>query len=211
MRKPYDIPEEMSVTDIKEVIEQFTQAAHHAMMAGFDGVEIHAAHGYLIDQFNADITNKRTDQYGGGEAKRLTFMKELVASVISEIGSERTIVRFSEIKDDVPEFKWPDPEETILHFIRVYKKLGLSILHPSTNHFTEIMAGGLTFHQFVRKHWDGIIIGVGDLNIKTASQTIEEGTVDLVAFGRSLLANPDFVHRIKNQWYPMILKCIWQI
>ena len=72
----------MSIEDIQEVVRQFAQAAKNATTAGFDGVEIHGAHGYLIDQFNSDLTNKRTDRYGGDFAQRLTFMKEVLAAVI---------------------------------------------------------------------------------------------------------------------------------
>lgn len=197
LRKPYETPEEMSFEDIKEVIQEYAMAARNAIKAGFDGVEIHAAHGYLIDQFNSEVTNIRTDEYGGNISNRLLFMKEVMNAVIKEVGKERTIIRFSEIKDDIPGYKWVNPEENIKAFIQVFKEAGIHILHPSTNHFTEKMANGMTFHQLVRKYWDGIIIGVGNLNPEIASEAIKEGTIDLAAFGRPLLANPDFVHKIK--------------
>ena len=88
-RKPYDMPEEMSIEEINEVVRQYAQAATNAIIAGFDGVEIHGAHGYLIDQFNSDITNLRNDRYGGDFAQRLTFMKEVLVAVIDAIGAER--------------------------------------------------------------------------------------------------------------------------
>lgn len=198
LRKRYDIAEEMSHTDIQRVIDEHAEAAQNALLAGFDGVEVHGAHGYLIDQFNSEVTNERTDRYGGTQPQRITFMKELLATVVKEVGPERTIVRFSELKDDIPEFKWEDPERTIQIFIDLFKEIGLSILHPSTNHFTEIMSNGETFHQLVRKYWDGIIIGVGSLDINVASDAIDSGTIDLAAFGRPLIANPDFVQRVKH-------------
>jgi 2,4-dienoyl-CoA reductase-like NADH-dependent reductase (Old Yellow Enzyme family) len=198
LRKPYDIAEEMSHANIQKVIDKHAQAAHNALLAGFDGVEVHGAHGYLIDQFNSDVTNKRTDRYGGTQAQRLTFMKELLTAVVKEVGPERTIIRFSEHKDDIPQFKWEDSEKAIKLFIDLFKEIGLHILHPSTNHFTEIMSSGKTFHQLVRKYWDGIIIGVGNLDINVASEAISKGTIDIAAFGRPLLANPDFVQRVKH-------------
>ncbi|WP_410515222.1 alkene reductase [Paenibacillus sp. BR2-3] len=198
LRKPYELPEEMTEADILEVIEQHAKAARNAIIAGFDGVEIHAAHGYLIDQFSTNLTNVRTDKYGGGFTQRLTFMKELLIAVVKEIGAERTIVRFSEIKDDIPGFKWDDPEHAVAAYIRVFKEIGLSFLHPSTNQFSEVLTNGLTFHQTVRKYWDGMIIGVGNLNSESASSAIMDGTIDLAAFGRPLLANPDFIQRIKS-------------
>ncbi|WP_096187886.1 oxidoreductase [Evansella halocellulosilytica] len=89
-------------------------------------------------------------------------------------------------------------EENIRAFIQVFKESGIEIIHPSTNNFIEKMANGMTFHQLVRKHWDGIIIGVGNLNTDIASEAIKNGTIDLAAFGRPLLANPDFVQKIKE-------------
>ncbi|GAA3333347.1 hypothetical protein GCM10020331_097030 [Ectobacillus funiculus] len=88
----------MSIDDIKEVIGQYTQAARNAIEAGFDGVEVHGAHGYLIDQFNSDVSNHRTDRYGGDLAGRLTFMKEVLKEVIDAVGANRTLIRFSALK-----------------------------------------------------------------------------------------------------------------
>ncbi|MDQ0059883.1 oxidoreductase [Paenibacillus harenae] len=198
LRKPYEMPVEMTFDDIRDVIDEYRIAARNALLAGFDGVEIHAAHGYLIDQFNSDITNSRTDRYGGNLSERLTFMKELLHAVAEEIGADRTIVRFSERKDDSPAFRWDNPEEAVKAFLRVFEDIGLSIIHPSTPNYTEILADGLTFHQWVRKYWDGIMIGVGNLEPHLAAKAIAEGTIDLAAFGRPLLANPDFVERIST-------------
>lgn len=198
LRKPYDVPEEMSPSDIQKVIEEYAQAAHNALLAGFDGIEIHGAHGYLIDQFNSDVTNQRSDRYGGSQVKRLTFMKELLTAVVQEVGAEKTIIRFSEHKDDMPQFKWSNPEEMVKLYVDLFKEIGLQILHPSTNYFTEIMSEGMTFHQLVRKYWNGFIIGVGHLDIHSANEAISAGTIDLAAFGRPLLANPDFVQRVKQ-------------
>jgi 2,4-dienoyl-CoA reductase-like NADH-dependent reductase (Old Yellow Enzyme family) len=197
-RKPYDVPEEMSVEDIQEVVSQYAQAAKNAMAAGFDGVEIHGAHGYLIDQFNSDITNKRTDRYGGDLAQRLTFMKEVTKAVIDAIGTERTLIRFSALKLDNPFYMWEDPEAAIHTFMEAFKEVGATMIHPSTMNFTQVVANGKTMHQLVRKYWDGVIVGVGNLDPVTAEQALEEGTIDVAAFGRPLIANPDFLHRVKN-------------
>ncbi|WP_419465978.1 alkene reductase [Bacillus spongiae] len=196
LRKPYETPEEMSLNDIKKVIQDYASAARNAVKAGFDGVEIHGAHGYLIDQFNSEVTNKRTDKYGGDIFNRLLFMKEVLNAVINEVGKDKTIIRFSEIKDDIPSYRWTNPEESVKAFIQLFNEVGIKILHPSTNDFTEKVANDMTFHQLVRKYWDGIIIGVGNLNLEIASNAIREGTIDLAAFGRPLLANPDFVQKI---------------
>ncbi|MBV6714755.1 oxidoreductase [Paenibacillus chitinolyticus] len=199
LRKPYEVPEEMSLQDIQQVIHQYALAARNAAASGFDGVEIHGAHGYLVDQFNSEATNKRIDQYGGELLNRLLFMKEVLTAVGKEIGIENTIIRFSEQKDDMPEYKWTHPEKEIQAFLQVFKEVGIRTIHPSTNQFSKIISKGITFHQLVRKHWDGYIIGVGNLDTDIASSSIEEGTINLAAFGRPILANADFVQRIKEE------------
>lgn len=194
--KPYDIPEEMSLADIQEVIQQYAQAARYARMAGFDGVEIHGAHGYLIDQFNSDTSNHRQDKYGGDLRQRLTFMKEVAKAVISEAGADRTIMRFSALKDDQREYMWEDPAAAIQTFVEAFKEAGLTMLHPSTMNFDQVIAEGKTLHELVRQYWDGIIIGVGDLTPDRAEQAVQGGIMDVAAFGRPFLANPDLVSRV---------------
>jgi N-ethylmaleimide reductase len=197
-RKPYDIPEEMTIADIQELVGQFAQAAKNAMAAGFDGVEIHGAHGYLIDQFNSDISNHRTDRYGGNLAQRLTLTKEILKAVIETIGTERTMIRFSAHKSDTPDYMWEDPELAIRTLIEVFREVGATLIHPSTMKFTRVIADGKTMHQLVRKYWDGVIVGVGTLDPVTAEQALREGTIDVAAFGRPMVSNPDLVHRLKN-------------
>lgn len=194
----FDVPEEMSIEDIKEVIYQYTQAAKNAIEAGFDGVEVHGAHGYLIDQFNSDVSNHRTDQYGGDLAHRLTFMKEVLTNVIGAIGADRTLIRFSAFKIDNPDYMWEDPESAIKTFIDAFKEVGVTMIHPSTMEFTKQIADGKTMHQLVRKYWDGTVVGVGNLNPETAEAALAEGIIDVAAFGRPLIANPDFLHRLKD-------------
>ncbi|RIX50253.1 alkene reductase [Paenibacillus nanensis] len=198
LRKPYAIPVAMTIDEIREVVLQFRQAARNAMEAGFDGVEIHGAHGYLIDQFAAEVTNLRTDRYGGDRKGRLTLLKEVLAAVGDAAGMDRVVVRFSELKDDQPSYRWPDPEEDVAAYLEMFRGAGLRILHPSTNTFAEPLSNGLTLHELVRKRWDGTVIGVGGLSADSAADAIRSGVIDLAAFGRPLLANADFVHRIRN-------------
>ncbi|MCM3586648.1 alkene reductase [Mesobacillus maritimus] len=197
-RKPYDVPEAMTVEDIQQLVDQFAQAGKNAIEAGFDGVEIHGAHGYLIDQFNSDLSNKRKDKYGGDLGQRLTLMKEVTKAVIEAVGTDRTVIRFSAHKSDVPTYMWEDPEEAIRTFVEAFKEVGATLLHPSTMDFTRVLVDGKTMHQLVRKYWDGIIIGVGTLDPGTAEEALEEGTIDVAAFGRPLISNPDFINRLKN-------------
>ncbi|MCR2805568.1 oxidoreductase [Paenibacillus soyae] len=198
LRKPFAMPESMTIGEIGEAVQQYTQAAKLAIEAGFDGVELHGAHGYLIDQFAWEVTNRRTDRYGRGRSGRLLFMKEVLCAVGEAIGMDRVIVRFSELKDDKPNFRWQDPLAEIEAYLEVFRETGLRVLHPSTNTFTQPMADGMTLHELIRKRWDGAIIGVGGLTPSSAADAIRESVIDIAAFGKPLLANPDFVWRLRN-------------
>lgn len=197
-RKPFDTPEAMTIEEIQETIEQYAQAARNTIEAGFDGVEIHGAHGYLIDQFAYEFANHRNDKYGGDLKQRLTFMKEVLQAVISAIGAHKTLIRFSAFKGDNPSYMWGNPEAAIQTFVEMFCEVGLTMIHPSTMNYTQVIADGKNLHQLVRKYWDGIIVGVGNLNPKEAEEALQEGTIDVAAFGRPLISNPDFVHRVKH-------------
>lgn len=196
--KLYDTPEEMTQADINELINQYVVAARNALRAGFDGVEIHAAHGYLIDQFIAETSNHRTDRYGGDLKQRLTLLKEVTDAVIKEVGADRTLIRFSEFKGDQHDYRWEDPVKTIQAYVEAFKEVGATMLHPSTMQFTRKMAEGKTMHELVRQYWDGVIVGVGDLDPQTAEQALEAGVIDVAAFGRPLISNPDYLTKVRH-------------
>ncbi|MBD1371539.1 alkene reductase [Hazenella sp. IB182357] len=202
-RKPYDLPQEMSKIEIKEVISEYAQAAKNAIEAGFDGVEIHGAGGYLIDQFNSDISNQRSDEYGGNLKQRLTFMKEVLRAVIEVVGANRVVIRFSEGKIDQPHYRWEDLEATIRDFVEAFHESGVEMIHFSTLDFSEVREDGKTISQLLRKYWSKVIIGVGGLNPTKAEEALIAGTIDLAAIGRPLLANPDYLSRIKNDISPI--------
>jgi len=197
LRKPYVQPQEMSTADIRDVVGQFAAAAKRAQEAGFDGVEIHGAHGYLIDQFNSDWSNKRTDAYGGDLKQRLTFLKEVSEAVLDVWGAERMQVRFSAFKIDNLEYMWADPEAAIATFAEVLRAVGVKIVHPSTLTFTQPLADGLTMHELMRKYWSDTIIGVGSLTPDQAEAALRAGTIDVAAIGRPLIANPDYLARLQ--------------
>ncbi|WP_440115564.1 oxidoreductase [Paenibacillus sp. QZ-Y1] len=196
LHKPYQIPQAMSVQDIQDTIEQFQIAARNAVLAGFDGIELHAAHGYLIDQFINEKTNHRTDEYGGDTTGRLRFLRDIIIAVKKEISVDRISVRFSEKKDDDPSYVWADKAGMIDAYLNLFRETGISILHPSIDRYTRTWEGEQTFHQRIRSQWDGIIIGVGDLDVQTAELAVTNGIIDLTAFGRPFIANPDLVQKL---------------
>ncbi|MFB9328833.1 alkene reductase [Paenibacillus aurantiacus] len=198
LRKPFAMPSAMTADEIREAVRDYKLAARYAIEAGFDGVEIHGAHGYLIDQYASTATNLRSDRYGGSRSNRLRLMKDVLEAVGEAIGMERVIVRFSELKDDQPSFRWVEPEAEIEALLDVFREAGLRVIHPSTNAFAQPMTSGLTLHELARQRWDGAIIGVGGLTMNTAADAIRAGTIDVAAFGRPLLANPDFVARLRS-------------
>ncbi|SFS53357.1 alkene reductase [Paenibacillus sp. BC26] len=198
LRKPFAMPEAMTIDEIRELVRQYKQAAKHAMEAGFDGVEIHGAHGYIIDQFASPVTNIRTDSYGKDREGRLRLMKEVLSAVGEVVGMDRVIIRFSELKDDQPGYRWQEPEAELDAYLTVFREAGLGVIHPSTNSFLKPVAGGLTLHELVRKRWRGALIGVGGLTPSSASDAIHAGVIDLAAFGKPLLANPDLVQRLRT-------------
>jgi 2,4-dienoyl-CoA reductase-like NADH-dependent reductase (Old Yellow Enzyme family) len=122
----------------------------------------------------------------------------VLAAVGESIGMDRVMVRFSELKDDQPDFRWQDPKAEIEAYLQVFRQAGVRVLHPSTNTFIHPMAEGMTLHELVRKHWDGAIIGVGGLTPSSAAEAIHAGVIDVAAFGKPLLANADFVQRLRH-------------
>ncbi|WP_339806756.1 alkene reductase [Paenibacillus sp. FSL R5-0766] len=196
LHKPYQVPQAMSAQDIADTIQHFQTAARNAVLAGFDGIELHAAHGYLIDQFINEKTNHRTDEYGGDTEGRLRFLRDIIVAVKKEIPVDRISVRFSEKKDDNASYAWADKAGMIDAYLNLFRETGITILHPSTDHYVKAWEGEQTFHERIRSRWDGIIIGVGDLDVQTAELAIGKGSIDLAAFGRPFIANPDLVQRL---------------
>ncbi|VDB88411.1 unnamed protein product [Peniophora sp. CBMAI 1063] len=201
------VPRPLTVEEIKEYVKEFATAADNAVnKAGFDGVEIHAAHGYLLDQFMQSVSNDRTDEYGGSIENRLRFTKEVVEAVTGAVGQERTAIRFSpwskylsmRMTDPVPTFS-----AMITHLRDTYPKLFyLHIVEPR-------MKGDSAAHEddwaqeqesnaFAYEIWgDRPMVVAGGHTRETALKATEKDNV-IVAFGRLFLANPDLPARLKD-------------
>jgi N-ethylmaleimide reductase len=191
----YGPSEAMREQRITEVIELFARAAGNAMQAGFDAVEIHGAHGYLIDQFTNLAWNRRDDEWGGGQ--RCRFAGAVTRAVLAECGPGRTIFRFSP-KMSVSGQPWEAPRETFQLLLDELKEAGLKLLHASNLDYAEVIPGlDEALCAFTRKHWPGKLIGVGSLDAVQAEAALAKGEMDLAAWGRALIANPDFVSRLK--------------
>lgn len=201
---PNTPPRALTIDEIKGLVESFREAAKRGIAAGFDGVEIHAANGYLFDQFLQDGSNKRTDIYGGSFENRARFLLETVSAVASVWGANRVAVRLG------PSGNWGDmsdsnPEGLFTYVADELNKLGLAYLHLiepriAGNIEDESKNQAPVAAQLMRKHFKGLIIAAGGFNGDSARDIIAAGDADLVAFGRHFIANPDLPERLRNGW-----------
>ena len=190
-------PREMSIEDIKQVVAQFRQAALNAVEAGFDGIELHAANGYLINQFIDSESNLRTDQYGGCLANRLRFLDEVVASMVDAIGADKVAVRLAPLTT-LNGTVDANPEETYIAAASLLNKHNIVYLHIAEADWDDAPPMSLTFKQALRSAYQGVLIYAGKYSVERAVQAIEDGLADMVAFGRPFVANPDLPSRIKH-------------
>ncbi|WP_417684531.1 alkene reductase [Roseibium sp.] len=198
-------PRALDVAEIPGIVEDYRKAAANAIKAGFDGVEVHAANGYLIDQFLRDGSNKREDAYGGSIENRTRFLKEVLDAVTSEIGADHVGIRLSPFSNanDIGD---SDPVALFSHVVDVINGYGLAYLHlveGQTGGPRDIPDGASLKALYDR--FDGVTMGNNGYDRELAVKAVDEGEVDLVAFGRPFISNPDLVERLKadaplNEW-----------
>ena len=194
----YPVPKAMTITDIEKAQQECIYAAENAIEAGFDGVELHGANGYLIDQFINAASNKRDDAYGGTGKYRCRFAIEVATKVAKSIGRDRTGMRLSPYGafNDMEVF--PELEETYEYLADELGKLKLAYIHIVDH--SSMGAPPVTdmVKAKIRNAFGGTIIASGGLDKESAETVLENSTGDLVAFGRSFLSNPDLVKRFQN-------------
>ncbi|MFT6896060.1 MAG: N-ethylmaleimide reductase [Paraglaciecola sp.] len=194
-------PRKMTKSDIEQVVQEYRQAALNAIEAGFDGVELHAANGYLINQFIDSQANNRNDEYGGSIENRLRFMGEVVGAMVDAIGAERVGVRlapFTSLNGTVD----ATPIDTYTAAAALLNKYKVVYLHIAEVDWDDAPDTPQSFKQAVREVYQGVLIYAGRYNAEKAEQAITEGVADLIAFGRPFVANPDLANRIK-EGYPL--------
>ena len=201
-KQPYETPRPLETSEIPRVVHDYRQAAARANAVGFDGVEIHGANGYLVDEFLQSKTNHRTDQYGGSIENRFRFLKEIVEAVTSVWPAHRVGVRLSPngVFNDMGS---PDYREQFLYVAEQLDRFPLAYLH--------VMDGlGFGFHNLgepitlsdIRKVFQGTLMGNCGYTPEAAATAIAEGHADLIAFGRPFISNPDLVERLRHG-YPL--------
>lgn len=208
----YPRPRRLATAEIPGIVEQFKQAAVNAVQAGFDGVEIHGAHGYLIDQFLKDGINNRSDAYGGPLSNRIRFLRELVQSVISSIGPGRVGVRVSPAIDHL-EAQDSDPLSLGLAVTGMLNALQhsageklayLHITQPRYTAYGQAEAGRYgspeeesRLIRSWRDAYDGTFIASGGFTLELGEEAVASGAADLVSYGRLFISNPDLPERFK--------------
>jgi N-ethylmaleimide reductase len=192
--QPYAMPSAFTNEEIYEAIQEHIQAARNAVEAGFDGVELHGAHGYLIEQFLNPHTNTRTDEFGGSMENRSRFALAVAAGIADAIGSHKVGIRFSPFNlfNDQQPYEEDLVNETYRRLAESLNELGIAYIHMSLN---ERISDKLL--QDIRSRFDQTLIFCNGQNVDTASQLLENGLADLVAFGSLFLANPDLVKRFQ--------------
>lgn len=194
--KDFVTPRALETSEILGIMEDYAQAACNAIEAGFDGVEIHGANGYLIDQFLKDGTNKRDDEYGGTLKNRTRFALEVVEAVSSAIGAVKTGIRFSPagrnqgISDS-------NPKETFSYLLRQLNTFNLAYVHlmEPMSDVSDLVNYPENVTEYFRNYYNGTIITNAGYDRKSGNDAIESGIADLVAYGRLFLANPDLPAR----------------
>ena len=194
----YETPRALDADELPRVAQMFANATTLARHSGFDGVEVHAANGYLLDQFLRDGVNKREDAYGGDAAGRCRFPLEVVDAVVDAWSADRVGVRvsptgtFGDMSDS-------DPEATFGHFARELDARGTAYLHvvePGNSDFKR-GAGAFTTGA-MRPHFSRTLIANGGYTGEQAREVIAKGEADLVSFGRAYIANPDLAERLRR-------------
>jgi N-ethylmaleimide reductase len=196
----FPVPKAMTEEDLSFTKEEYVTAAKNAIDAGFDGIELHGANGYLLEQFLSPISNTRTDYYGGNIENRSRFVLEVVTAVAEAIGKEKTGIRLSPfgIANDMPYY--PEIDATYKYLSDQLNNLDIAYIHIVDHSAMGAPEVPIEIKKSIRNNFKNSIILSGGYDKKKAEADIQSGLGDLVAFGRPFINNPDLVERFKNNW-----------
>jgi N-ethylmaleimide reductase len=195
----HSAPQALSEVGIAQVVRDFATAARHALDAGFDGVELHGANGYLINQFIDSQANTRTDGYGGSLTNRLRFLREVTEAVVAVAGHERVGVRLAPLTtlqgavDDTP-------QATYLGAAKVLDGIGVAYIHIAEADWEDAPEMPAALKEALRLVYRGTLIYAGKYTAERAEAALRNGWADLIGFGRPFIANPDLPERLRYGW-----------
>jgi N-ethylmaleimide reductase len=200
MLVPFETPRALDLMEMPYVARQYLRASRNAMLAGLDGVEVHAANGYLLEQFICSKTNRRSDAYGGPVQNRIRAVCEATEAAIEIWGADRVGVRisplgtFNDVGDDTP-------EQTYGSLVEALDKYRLAYLHVINPMFTapEADPRAAFMMELVRNKYRGKLVAAGGYDLETAEAWLDSGRADLIAFGRKFIANPDLPERFRQR------------
>jgi N-ethylmaleimide reductase len=203
-RQAPPIPEALTLAQIQGTVSDFVLASRNAILAGADGVELHAANGYIFEQFLHRTSNQRTDRYGGALANRSRFLREVVDAVAAAIGADRLGVRISPfgVLNDMQD---PEPRAIFHHVLAAMDPVDLAYLHiirPVVSGNQDSDTGRALRDPVldVREHYRGPVIVAGAVEVAEGDGLIDSGLADAIAFGRWFVSNPDLPERLRRQW-----------
>lgn len=200
------VPRALTVAEIGDLVALYAQAARNAIAAGFDGVEIHAANGYLVNQFISAHANHRDDAYGGSLTNRLRFLREIIAAVAGAVGPDRLGVRFTPLFESTDQDRVyiglveDDPHHTYIEAIKILETAGIAYLSIAEADWDNAPDLPYSFRQAVRHTFSGRTIYAGRYTAARADALLATGLADMIAFGRPFVANPDLPARLAHGW-----------
>ncbi|ACO78284.1 NADH:flavin oxidoreductase/NADH oxidase family protein [Azotobacter vinelandii CA] len=195
----HSAPRALSEAEIAQVVRDFAAAARHALEAGFDGVELHGANGYLINQFIDSRANTRSDGYGGSLSNRLRFLREVTEAVVAVAGRGRVGVRLAPLTtlqgavDDTP-------QATYLGAAKLLDDLDVAYIHIAEADWEDAPDMPVAFKEALRLIYGGTLIYAGKYTLERAEAALRDGWADLIGFGRPFIANPDLPRRLRHGW-----------
>lgn len=198
--RPAPVPHELGAAEIEAIVHQYARAAQNALHAGFDGVEIHAGNGYLIDQFLHESSNQRTDKYGGSPQNRCRLLWEVCEAVCLAIGNTRTGVRLSPfgVFNDVDDGDPAGLFDTAIRGLADLHPAYLHVINPEVSGDRSVGAEGIDVARYSRDRFEGPLIVAGGYDAVSAERALREGVADLIGFGRHYISNPDLAHRLRS-------------
>ena len=192
------MPRALSIDEIHAVVDDYRQAARNAMAAGFDGVELHAANGYLVNQFIDSNANDRTDAYGGSLENRLRFLGEVARALVEGTGDKARVgIRLAPLTT-LNGCVDADPETTYLAAARLLGEIGVGYIHIAEADWDDAPDMPAGFKRRLREAFPGLLVYAGKYTAERAREALREGWADMIAFGRPFVANPDLPERLRT-------------